>query len=769
MLDLPVLELAADLRHLEPVQIAQRPAGALDAVADGLVDAPVELPTISVEPVGVVRHEGAPLRAWVTPYSTVPYPRPLRTASQAHHRQPLTFAIWSIPKSSTPVRALRSSPTSGPHPCPRTSPDRTGPLVRRVVCSPLLWCHRFPRQRLRDAPGDQERKTVTVWLMKDSASKEFLRRFTEDFEREHEDLRLDIRIQEWDRHRREGPRRAQGPTPGGRPGRHRGRQHPGAALRRRRPARGPHPESMRDWGKDAWLPGLAEPGKDGNKQYGIPWYAANRVVIYRKDLFEQAGIARPPRTRDDWLAATEKLNSGGTQGIYLAGQDWVHALRVHLGRGRRPRTGEGPHPAGHPRHPGRAARHGVLPPAQALGAGPADADEEHPPQAGVFAGGKVAQIIAVPGLAQAIVRQNPDLKGKIGFFPVPGRTAGRLGAVFTGGSDLVVPRNTDDQFAATAVVGALTGAKWDTELARTMNYVPNKTTLADAVAGEEGVAAMAVGAAHGQATPHTPQWADVEADNPIKDYMTRVLNGADPAAEARRASRKITEAPRPGRGLTTRTPLTAPRSGDSAKRPWASVHQCVSSSPAPASSPVTPSLRNLADTSVRSSSPAAKSTARSSAGTFTVCAVRERSRISIHSRSASHRATWSNASGSKSAPSSRSTTASTFLLNAAVTPAASSYARTSTSSSLTRSVPSSSPSPGASSARTEARNSARSAGSRLPIVPPRNASSRGPGVAGRASGAVKSAISAWTSSCGRSSIRARPAWVRALSLTSTGT
>ncbi|AKN74115.1 sugar transporter [Streptomyces sp. PBH53] len=396
-------------------------------------------------------------------------------------------------------------------------------------------------------PGDQERKTVTVWLMKDSASKEFLRRFTEDFERDHEDLRLDIRIQEWT-----------------------GIVEKVRAALRTGSADGPDVievgntqvplyadggrlvdltlESMRDWGKDAWLPGLAEPGKDGNKQYGIPWYAANRVVIYRKDLFEQAGIARPPRTRDDWLAATEKLNSGGTQGIYLAGQDW-YTLSGFI-------WDEGGDLAQEKDHTWQgtldtpAALRGMefYRRLQALGAGPTDADEEHPPQAGVFAGGKVAQIIAVPGLAQAIVRQNPDLKGRIGFFPVPGRTAGRPGAVFTGGSDLVVPRNTDDQFAATAVVGALTGAKWDTELARTMNYVPNKTTLADAVAGEEGVAAMAAGAAHGRATPHTPQWADVEADNPIKDYMTRVLNGADPAAEARRASRKITEALAPDVG-----------------------------------------------------------------------------------------------------------------------------------------------------------------------------------------------------------------------------
>ncbi|MEU7423038.1 extracellular solute-binding protein [Streptomyces sp. NPDC040750] len=396
-------------------------------------------------------------------------------------------------------------------------------------------------------PGGHERKTVTVWLMKDSASKDFLRRFTEDFEHAHQDLRLDIRIQEWTgivAKVRDALKKDTGGGPdvievgntqvplyadGGRL----------ADLTL---------ESMRDWDKDTWLPGLAQPGKDGNKQYGIPWYAANRVVIYRKDLFERAGITRAPKTRDEWLADTGKLDSAGNQGIYLAGQDWYTLSGFIWDEGGDLARQKDLEWRGTLDSPAALRGMDFYRRLQALGDGPADADEEHPPQAGVFAGGKVAQIVAVPGLAQAIVRQNPALKDKLGFFPVPGPTAGRPGTVFTGGSDLVVPQNTGDQFAATAVVGALTGAKWDTELARAMNYVPNKTTLAGAVDGEEGVAAMAAGAAHGRATPNTPQWADVEADNPIKEYMTRVLDGADPATEARRASRKITEALTPDVG-----------------------------------------------------------------------------------------------------------------------------------------------------------------------------------------------------------------------------
>ena len=161
-----------------------------------------------------------------------------------------------------------------------------------------------------------------------------------------------------------------------------------------------------------------------------------------------------------------------------------------------------------------------------------------------------------------------------------------------------------------------------------------------------------------------------------------------------------------------------------------------------------PSGRNLADTSVRISSPASNGTTRSSAPTVTFCAAVERSRISIHSASGSQRATCSNASRSKSAANSRLTTCSTFLSKLAVTPAASSYAGTSTAGSLTRSVPSSSQSPAAVEPRSPARKVARGAGSRLPIVPPRNAVNRRSPTGSTPSWCSKSASNARTASPG---------------------
>ena len=55
--DCAVVQRAADVGHLEPVQVAQRPAGAPDAVADGVVDALARRPDDLSDLVGVVHEQ----------------------------------------------------------------------------------------------------------------------------------------------------------------------------------------------------------------------------------------------------------------------------------------------------------------------------------------------------------------------------------------------------------------------------------------------------------------------------------------------------------------------------------------------------------------------------------------------------------------------------------------------------------------------------------------------------------------------------------------
>ncbi|MGW2509162.1 extracellular solute-binding protein [Streptomyces scopuliridis] len=385
-------------------------------------------------------------------------------------------------------------------------------------------------------PGGDDSVTVTVWLMKDSVSDDFLKRFVSDYEKEHPSVELDIKIQEWTGI---GEKVLTALDGGDTPDVIEVGNTQVAQYAESGNLRDLTLESVRDLGSEDWLPGLAQPGSINGAQFGIPWYAANRVVIYNKDLFALAGIEEPPKTRAQWLDDTAELNRGGNQGIYLAGQDWYTLAGFIWDEGGELAVESGGEWQGTVHTPAALRGMDFYKDLQSLGNGPKNSDEAKPPQAEVFAEGDVAQIISTPSSARIIEEKNPELKGRLGFFPIPGKTADRPGAVFTGGSDLIVPKNSSHHSAAVEVVKALAGETWQTDLARTMSYVPNKTTLAGVIRGDASTAAMAEGAARGRATPNSPQWASVEADNPIKPYMTAVLEGEDPEESAKTASELI--------------------------------------------------------------------------------------------------------------------------------------------------------------------------------------------------------------------------------------
>ncbi|MFE0103380.1 extracellular solute-binding protein [Streptomyces sp. NPDC059009] len=391
------------------------------------------------------------------------------------------------------------------------------------------------------------RTTIDVWLMRDSVSASFQKEFVKGFEKAHPDIRAKVQIQEWDGI---------------------GQKVTAALASKDAPdvievgntqvaqfAQSGGVADLSDKvaeldGKD-WLKGLAEPGAYEGKQYGVPYYAANRVVIYRTDLFEKAGVdAKAIKTRKQWITATEKLNEGGSdgvQGIYLPGQLWYALAGFIWDEGGDLATESGGRWKGTLDTPEALRGMEFYKELQALGKGPKDSDEDDPPQADVMAKGNVAQVIATPGGAEVITEANPDLEGKLGFFPIPGKAGAKPGAVFTGGSDLIIPAASGKQDAALTFIKELTGDTWQKKLAAAMSYVPNRTTLAGAVSGDPGASAMAVGAAkNSHATPNTPGWAAVEAENPIKDYMTAVITGGDARSEAAKASAAVTRAMKSG-------------------------------------------------------------------------------------------------------------------------------------------------------------------------------------------------------------------------------
>lgn len=385
-----------------------------------------------------------------------------------------------------------------------------------------------------NAPAAGNGKTVRVWLMKGSAPDDYIAALKAKFEADHPGAKLDVQIQQWNGI---------------------GQKITGALASNDAPdvieagntqvAQYGASGGLKDLsskvtelgGKD-WLGGLADPGKVDGKTYGIPFYAANRVVIYNKDLYAKAGI-QPPKTRAEWIENTKKLNTGDQQGIYLPGQNWYFYSGLLKDEGAELATKSGSAWKANLDGAPAVAAANFYKELQALGKGPKDSDEKTQPEVLAADGGKIAQFIAVPAEADTIIKANPALKDKFGFFPIPGKDASKAGAVLTGGSDFVIPEASKNQDLAYDAIKLLNSDEWQTKLAQATKQLPNKTTLGSAVTADPGGAAMMEGAKNSFATPNSPNWASVEENNPIKAYLTKVLTGGDPAAAGKEANGSI--------------------------------------------------------------------------------------------------------------------------------------------------------------------------------------------------------------------------------------
>ena len=66
-----------------------------------------------------------------------------------------------------------------------------------------------------------------------------------------------------------------------------------------------------------FTPTFVEQAKFKGEQYGLPFISSARLLFYNKDLFEKAGIKKPPATWDEVKADAQKIHKGSTIGYGL--------------------------------------------------------------------------------------------------------------------------------------------------------------------------------------------------------------------------------------------------------------------------------------------------------------------------------------------------------------------------------------------------------------------------------------------------------------------
>ena len=370
--------------------------------------------------------------------------------------------------------------------------------------------------------------TLTVWLMTGSAPDSLTGALNKEFEAAHSGVKVDYQIQQWNGIQQKLTTALAGDNPpdvievGN-------TQTPAFA------AQGVLEDltsSVNDLNGAQWLAGLKASGEYDGKTYGVPFYAANREVLYRKDMFQQAGITSTPTSNAEWLDAITKLKAkfGSDpqfQSLYLPGQYWYSLLSFIWDNGGDVAKADGKSFKSTLDSAGSKAGlefYKQLVDASGTTA-PKDNDEATPQQAGIYGGGKVAMFIGTPGEVATAAKTDPSITDKTGAFPIPGKTAGQPAPVFLGGSNLVIPLNSKNKDLAKEYLKLLSGDKYMTQMAAA-GYVPGTSSDVSALSKDPLGAVMAAASKNGRAVPTSPKWGEVESgQNPLKDMLTAYLTG----------------------------------------------------------------------------------------------------------------------------------------------------------------------------------------------------------------------------------------------------
>lgn len=300
-----------------------------------------------------------------------------------------------------------------------------------------------------------------------------------------------------------------------------------------------------------WLGGLKDSLTLNGKQYGVPFYAANRTVIYRTDLFQAAGITTPPTSRAEWIDAINKLKAANAsnpdfQALYLPGQSWYFLLSLIWDEGgdiAKQDNGKWTGTLDSAQSKAGFEAYKALYDASAAKKAPADTDEAKPQQYEVFETGNVGMMIGLPWELGSAVKDKPELKDKTAAFPIPSKKAGSSAPVFLGGSNLAIPTASKNAAAAKKWLSLLSSKKYQDMLAEG-GAVPGTSKDTSKLETNAVGKALAASAPNGKVTPSSPKWGAVEAgQNPLKDALTAYLSGAKPLDQATKdANDAITKA-----------------------------------------------------------------------------------------------------------------------------------------------------------------------------------------------------------------------------------
>jgi len=290
-----------------------------------------------------------------------------------------------------------------------------------------------------------------------------------------------------------------------------------------------------------WLKGLSGPCELDGKTWCVPYYAGARVLIYRTDMFDAAGV-KPPTSYQELLAAADSLKTKNAAdknfaAFYMPGAYWYAAMSWVYAEGGQIAT-KGADGKWTGTLSDSKAQAGLQKWADLVkNYSKGDVTKDENDQDAIWSQGHSAMFYGNGWESGAVQSQKKDpndpnsamvdtaVKGKVGTVAMPGIPS------FLGGSDLGVSTKSQNQALAAEWIKYFTDTKAQ-EALLAKGVLPNATNLLDKAAQVKGSEATANAAKSSWFVPMAEKWADVEKANVLQQALRDIVTNKKSVADA---------------------------------------------------------------------------------------------------------------------------------------------------------------------------------------------------------------------------------------------
>ena len=263
--------------------------------------------------------------------------------------------------------------------------------------------------------------------------------------------------------------------------------------------------------------------------YGVPWYVETRVLYYRKDIADKAGITDPPANWDELHAMAQALKEkgGAKYGISLAPNNWQELMPFIWQKGGEVVDEDGQFTFDTPevvdalKYEQSFFQEGLTSPSVPEGF---DVTQG-------FIAGTHPMFFSGPWHMSLIEDQGgADIRGKWAIAPMPKE---ETGTSFVGGSDLVVFKNSENKDAAWQFVQYLLDPQTQAKWYETVSDLPSQENAWDigSLGTDDNLQIFRDQLGDAKSPPPIPKWEQI-ASEVINTEMEKALTGGESAEQA---------------------------------------------------------------------------------------------------------------------------------------------------------------------------------------------------------------------------------------------